>query len=408
MMETAMAQLFRRSIVVASASGLLVLSLMTAPANADGGGPDYSSDQTANAVAAQVGSVLMESLQDSSGYAGVRITEQGLILSVTDAPTSDVKQKIVDAQTVGQALSISSGGPSSSAVPVQAEIVKYTDVELTAVTDQISTDAANWREQGVNLTSWGPDVESNTVLISLENCSSDASARLLATYGDIVSVDTTSTSATSSSRTNDIAPWFGGGKMTQGGTSCTLGFSATRRSDGKTVMLTAGHCGGGTWKNGDGSATIGTASQVNWLNGRQQDSMVIPVTSNSATIFSDPTSTTRSVTAIAPTTVPVGTLVCTDGVTDREVCSVKITALNQDVTYSGTTVTGLTKGHQTAGKAAFSAGDSGGPVGATSGSNKITAYGIINARVTTDASYGWFTPAWRLMQDTGTTIKTTP
>lgn len=166
-------------------------------------------------------------------------------------------------------------------------------------------------------------------------------------------------------------------------------------------MLTAGHCGSGAWK--QGGATFGTTSKISF--GGRTDEQVLPVTSNAARIFSDPTSTSRRVSSVA-TSDPIGTLLCTDGYTDREVCNVKVMAIGQVVTYNGATVTGLVQAKQTQGKKAFSPGDSGGPVGATSGSDVIAAYGMIEAYADSTFSLGWYMPARFIQQDMGVKVKT--
>ena len=165
-------------------------------------------------------------------------------------------------------------------------------------------------------------------------------------------------------------------------------------------MLTAGHCGSGAWT--QGGRSFGSTSQL--LFGGRADEQVIPVSSVGSYIFSDPTSTTRKVTGVASSD-PIGTLLCTDGYSDREVCSVRVDAIGQMATYGVKTVTGLVKAHQTGGAAAFSGGDSGGPIGATTGSTSILAFGMICAMVTGNASIGYYMPARFIQLDMGVTVK---
>jgi transposase len=118
-------------------------------------------------------------------------------------------------------------------------------------------------------------------------------------------------------------------------------------------------------------------------------------------IWSNPTSTSRTVAKVAPSD-PTGGLICTDGLTNLEVCSVKFESINQDVTYDingvSTTVTGTVYACQTAGKAAFSGGDSGGPVETTLGSTSATARGEILAN-TDSAICGWYLPERTIESD---------
>lgn len=131
----------------------------------------------------------------------------------------------------------------------------------------------------------------------------------------------------------------------------------------------------------------------------------IPDTSNGPYVWSDPTSTDRQVTGVAGSDT-VGTLLCTDGTTDREVCSVKVLATNISVSYDGQVVNGLVYCEQTSNRNAFSAGDSGGPVEATSGSSATKAVGMIEARVTSDPADGWYMPARTVDNYFNLTIKT--
>lgn len=135
------------------------------------------------------------------------------------------------------------------------------------------------------------------------------------------------------------------------------------------------------------------------------DAEIIPVASNSAYIWSDPTSTARHVNGTSSSD-PVGTLLCTDGQADLEVCSVKILAGGQTVNYDGVAVQGLVAAQQTSGQAAFTGGDSGGPVEATSGSTATTAFGMIEARNLNTPSYGWYMPVRTLIQYWGITVLT--
>jgi hypothetical protein len=90
----------------------------------------------------------------------------------------------------------------------------------------------------------------------------------------------------------------------------------------------------------------------------------------------------------------VGALVCTDGASDREVCSVRIDSAGNSVSYDGQTITGLVGATQTSGRAAFTPGDSGAPVETTSGSSSSIAQGMLEAVLNgTGNSKGWYMPA---------------
>ena len=386
------------------AAALAIACLDVSPANAaPASSPDYSTNREANAIAAKAAESIAADLGQDADYAGVRIEAGGVVVSLVGSTSDRAKTSFRRAQDVANP-SIRATFGSSLSLPVGVEAASRSQATLERLTGQILTDQSQWKSKGVVLSSWGPDIVSNTVKVNLANYSVAAAKALASTYGTAVTVSGGDLVAGASSREADFAPWFGGSHLYNGsnGAPCTSWFPATRNSDGKSVMLTAGHCGNGTWyQNGN---LFGTTSSLTYVG--RDDSQVIPVTSNSARIFSDPTSTTRTVAGVALSD-PIGTLVCTEGYVDKEVCSVRIDAIGQTVTWTGDghTTTGLVAAHQTAGKLAFSGGDSGGPVGATSGSTSIYAYGMLVGRVLANPSIGWYVPARVVQVDMGVSIK---
>ena len=97
-----------------------------------------------------------------------------------------------------------------------------------------------------------------------------------------------------------------------------------------------------------------------------------------AEVFSDPNAAERNVDGVS-TTNPVGGLICTDGYTDREICSVKILSDGASCKYDGKKITNLVKAFQRNGIPAFSPGDSGGPVYTTLKGGGVNARGMIVA-----------------------------
>jgi len=391
----------RRILMLSIAAAILPVSVVLSYASPiPGVAPNYSSDATANAIAAEAAQSLTASLSGSAGYAGIRISPGGIVVSLVGKPSAVTATTVRAVQTEA-APALQAAFSGVPALPVKYETVQRSEAKLDALANRILQDAPSWRAKGIVLSTWGPDPGTNTVLVSLATYSATSAELISKFYGDAVSVNTQSMVITPSSRASDSTPWYGGSLIKLGGTSCTSWFPATRNSDSKTVMLTSAHCGTGAWK--QGGATFGTTSDSS-IGGRT-DEQVIPVSSNAARIFSDPTSTSRRVSGVA-TSDPVGALLCTDGYTDREVCSVKILAIGQIVTYpTGETITGLVKAQQTHGVNAFSSGDSGGPVGATSGSDVISAYGMIAAH-DTSAALGFYMPARFIQQDMGIKVKT--
>src|SRR5262249_28534202 len=142
---------------------------------------------------------------------------------------------------------------------------------------------------------------------------------------------------------------------------------------------------------------VGTVDQRAW---DSQDAERITASGVAPEVWADPHTTLRSVKSLA-STITGGTLVCTDGYTDREVCNVKITQVGVTVVYSNHTINDLDRGEQTSGLAAFSAGDSGAPVYALNSGGSTKVQGMLVARVSSNASKGWFEPWWILRDRLG-------
>lgn len=376
--------------VAGLSSGLFVLGGLV-PASAATSAtalPDFVNNRVANFAADVVSEDLQPTLAKSANFVGQRVTAAGLEVDLSSAPTL-AETGLVSAEATAQAVSLSKFGvdPTSITVPVSIRTVPNSLASLSSLTSQLDSDAASWANKGIALSSWGPDLNSDLVVVHLQAYSTTAAQQLESTYGPLLSVASDSQSASGSSRTADVAPWWGGDKIDQGSTFCTSWFSVISAS-GAAVTPTAGHCGAGAWTQ-NGSA-FGTVSSRHF--GGTMDGELIPVSSNSPDVWSDPTSTNRLVTSLASGNT-VGVLTCTDGVTDRERCSVRIDATGQSVSYDGQTITGTVSAHQTGDLNAFSAGDSGGPVETTSGASQSIAQGMVLARETSDAAYGWYMPA---------------
>jgi len=225
------------------------------------------------------------------------------------------------------------------------------------------------------------------VIVHLENYTDAAAAALTVKYGPILSIAKDSQVAVGASRVSDSAPWYGGDSIANSTFVCTSWIS-TISAAGAAISPTAGHCQGGTFSNA--GHTFGTVTTRHF--GGSMDGELIPVSSNANRVWSDPTSSNRVVNGLASSDT-VGAMVCTDGQTDREVCSVSIISTNNSVAYDGQTITGLVYGLQASSKKAFSQGDSGGPVETTSGSSATIAQGMIEATVVGSEWRGWYMPA---------------
>lgn len=373
------------ALVVVLAAPLLYLN---APKSVADSPIDWLSDAHANAAATTVAQALAPIVNDDT-YMGIAVTPGGLEISLSAPPTSTQGSTVKT--VLANESAILSGFSAPPVVPISFRQVQASMAALTEVTNLLSADQVSWAEQGINLSAWGPDYSADNVSVHLAHYDLAAAEKLENTYGSIVSVSPDAFSVGSSSRTADSAPWYGGDeiKMVSGNTStyCTSWF-AVRNSSNSSIMPTAAHCGAGTWtQNGHtfGKVTSRTFSGA-------VDGELIPVTSNSYKVWSDPTSTSRVVTGEAGVETLNG-LVCTDGYVDREVCNVQIVGVNQSISYDGVTITGVTAANQKDGKAAFTPGDSGGPVEITSGSSSTLAEGMIVSHNNTTNAKGYYIPA---------------
>jgi hypothetical protein len=346
------------------------------------------------------------SRQYDTTIAGIAITAHGLQVSVAGHLSA----------VLAQAIRTEADG-----VPVTVKVVAHSQTQLEAVQARIGKDAAYWREHGVILSAWGPDLSSDKVLVSLAHYSARAAAAITVRYGSRwVQVSTASLVAQPStgslvaepsqccSRTDDTTPWWGGDELlhVSGDTIwvCTTGFGV--EIDGVTYVTTAFHCAESNYSNSfyNPGGTIGYL----WGAYDAHDTMLIQA-STAGVIWSNPTSVDRLVVGV-DSTDPVGGLICTDGLSDLEVCDVEIDATNQSITYtingSSETVVNTVYACQKSGKAAFSPGDSGAPVETTLGSLKTDARGLLLAHVVGDDACGWYLPERYVESDWDATVLT--
>ena len=308
-------------------------------------------------------------------YAGMKIVSTGLEVSVKGAPSAALKR----------AIAAQAGG-----VPVRIRTVAHSDRQLQTVGDAVTAQLAGLGKQGIQPVEWGPDYDSNKMLIQLRHYTPAAAAALTAKYGsDLVTVSTASLDASASrSRTNDTSPWRGALKIINksDGSGCTTGFNVVN-ANGVRYLVTASHCGakGESFKNSNGK----TVGKITYRD-TSIDTELIRANGYQS-VWADPNKSTRLVRTSATSDV-LGQVVVTDGATDRETMAVEVTAVNKTVHYDNYTVKHLVRGSQVNGDNAFSAGDSGGPVYQIMSSGKLKAFGEIVARRTVDAAIGWYLP----------------
>ena len=198
----------RRILMLSIAAAILPVSVVPSYASPiPGVAPNYSSDATANAIAAEAAQSLTASLSGSAGYAGIRISPGGIVVSLVGKPSAVTATTVRAVQTEA-APALQAAFSGVPALPVKYETVQRSEAKLDALANRILQDAPSWRAKGIVLSTWGPDPGTNTVLVSLATYSATSAELISKFYGDAVSVNTQSMVITPSSRASDSTPWL--------------------------------------------------------------------------------------------------------------------------------------------------------------------------------------------------------
>jgi hypothetical protein len=176
---------FRRRAVLTAGAVLLVAAGTLGYAefrtsSADVGGVNYAEDQAANYAASQLGQALLNRLPRFPGYAGLQIVRYGIEVDTVGSPDPELRAAVT---TTAQRYRYQGGE-----IEVRYRLVRYSERDLKAVTDQLSADAKELAAQGIELSSWGPDIKTNKVEIGLAHYTDAYRDALLARYGDRVTV----------------------------------------------------------------------------------------------------------------------------------------------------------------------------------------------------------------------------
>ena len=223
---------------------------------------------------------------------------------------------------------------------------------------QAALDAAGTAPAGA---SWGVDLATNAVLVSVPAGKGTAFVARARSFGSAVRVERSPPVRTQT--------FYGGQAILHGGSRCSAGFNA-RSGSGRTYVLTAGHCTnlGGTWRTSSGQ-TIGPVAASSFP-GNDYGAIRI---SNPAALdprggvlhrgaFRDITGASR---------VPVGSSACKTGSTTGTTCGT-VQAYNVTVNYAQGTAFGLTRTN-----ICTQPGDSGGAMYAGSRAQGVTSGGTV-------------------------------
>jgi streptogrisin D len=221
-----------------------------------------------------------------------------------------------------------------------------------------SLDAARTAPVGAT---WGVDVVSNTVLVTVPAGRGAAFVAKARTFGAAVRVERSPAVQTQA--------FYGGQAILHGGSRCSAGFN-TRSGSGRNYVLTAGHCTnlGGTWTT-SGGQTIGPVAASSFPG---NDFGAIRISSPASLdprggvldngAFQDITGASR---------VLVNSTACKTGSTTGTTCG-RVQAYNVTVRYAEGTVSGLTRTG-----ICTQPGDSGGAMFAGTQAQGVTSGGTI-------------------------------
>ncbi|KAI8805907.1 hypothetical protein BJ742DRAFT_855554 [Cladochytrium replicatum] len=220
---------------------------------------------------------------------------------------------------------------------------------------------------------------------------------------------------TAAQRYNDGAPIEGGIAICRGGWRCTAGFIV--RNGGTFYILTAYHCGQGTWftcsdRNNNLGIQIGPSAS--WL--LQQDSMLIRASiSVNGAVWDGPASGGEFLRGVQAfhTVLAQGMQYCQSGTTSGTICGIVVDRANVAVCYKEGAVPSFCMENMASGQrpdraTVICGGDSGGPLFSLDGNGKIYGLGL-NSGMPSNGdnpcnNYMYFSP----VKDVGSIYGVTP
>jgi hypothetical protein len=215
---------------------------------------DESASAKADGLAVRATAYKPPAKNYDASIVGMSIIAPGLQITVAHHASAALTQAIKD---------------QADGMPVSIRIVDHSPAQLAAVQAKIGAHLKFWAARGIKLTAWGPDLSSDKVSVT---------------------------------RTDDAPPWYGGDEIIHRYSStaveeCTSGFGLSIL--GAKYVPTAAHCLESNYSNDfynpDGNE-VGTI----WGCDDVEDTVIITAASVLGDIWSDPTSTSRSVVKVAP------------------------------------------------------------------------------------------------------------
>jgi hypothetical protein len=284
-------------------------------------------------------------------------------------------------------------GARSAGITVTVRGARYSWTEMTAWSKRVLQDASRYRSAGLAVVSAGPRVGGDGINVGVEGGSAAPAAR--ARLQGALGADAHLVAAApgrGTDRSSDQAPHWAGARMQRDdhGETCTSGWPIRRRSDGRTFIITALHCGGGTswwaWSHyRDGSNNNTYKFGDYWGSDTNEDAQFVRSVVGGFTYdggAAPGTDFSKAIAGSASLNGITGLTVCASGGATGTHCGILIDGWGWDQITGQNYIEYIAYVHGQANQGkpgiAWGNGDSGGGVFTLAANNKVTAVGMMS------------------------------
>jgi hypothetical protein len=379
----------RQLMAVLAGSTLVTLLVPSAPAAADPVPRDQGSDKgvarsdgpraigaTADVVALMKNQVVVDRVADrissaapdteAGGFAGVVVDPAHHALTVYwhgPLPAA-VSREVTNAREGGVGVTVASAPYTRTQLLREAERLVAAQLAVSAPGRvRVVTAAPRPDGSGVTVGASGPLSGSATVpglTSSVALTVEPAAAPVPAT------------------RQADTPPYYGGAFIRQANGSCTSGFGVTGNNGAATYILTAAHCGQGTWSTG---ANVVIGSTIPGVDFAHDGELILTSAGSAVYDGASIAGGDQFYKWVAgASTSHTGDFVCTSGAQSGAICNIRIANTGESFPFNGHQVNGMVRAEQQNHTDAAGNGDSGGPTfSLTAGAVSDIARGTISA-----------------------------